>query len=346
MTMPIKHVKRFRDRHGKLRCYHRPTGVSIKAEWGTPEFLSELSQLNGIVEAKVSSQTGTLRAVMDDYKKAPAFIDLAMATRTGYEKYFAIIKDFHDWPIKLIDTGHIAGMRDKISVKRGRRTANYVMSVLSVLFGFAIERKLVSINPVASVKRAKRDRNKPRANRPWTYEECCAVIDAAPPQILVPVALAMYTGLRKRDVLTLTKAELKNGGIETSKTGEELTILLHPELAAILAAQKPHNAPTVAATSRGVPWTSSGFDSVWDRFKRDLEKRGIVDPGLTMHGLRHTVGGLLADAGCDLDTIRRVLGQKTLTMAQLYSERAKKRNATRDAVAQLDPRRMRRESVE
>jgi integrase len=77
--------------------------------------------------------------------------------------------------------------------------------------------------------------------------------------------------------------------------------------------------------------------SVWDRFKDDLEAKGLIGPGLTIHGLRHTVGTLLAEAGCDLDTIRRVLGQNTLVVAQHYSERAKKMEATRGAVRCLDP---------
>ncbi len=75
---------------------------------------------------------------------------------------------------------------------------------------------------------------------------------------------------------------------------------------------------------------------MWDRFKTGLEEEGKVGPNLTIHGLRHTVGGLLAEAGEDLDTIRRVLGQKTLVMAQHYSERAKKAEATRGAVLRMD----------
>lgn len=128
--------------------------------------------------------------------------------------------------------------------------------------------------------------------------------------------------------------------IRTSKTSEEVTILIHPELRAILDGAPVHKAKTLAANQGGTTWTSSGFDSGWDKFKRQLEREGKIDRGLTMHGLRRTVGGMLADAGCDLDTIRRVLGQKTLTMAQLYSERAKKRAVTKEAMERINPRGM------
>ena len=60
-------------------------------------------------------------------------------------------------------------------------------------------------------------------------------------------------------------------------------------------------------------------------------------PGLTIHGLRHTVGGMLANAGCDPDTIRRVLGQKTAAMAQHCSDRAKRTRDTHAAMARFAP---------
>jgi integrase len=40
-----------------------------------------------------------------------------------------------------------------------------------------------------------------------------------------------------------------------------------------------------------------------------LEGDGKVGPGLTFHGLRHTVGTLLIEAGVELDIVRRWLGQ-------------------------------------
>jgi len=40
-----------------------------------------------------------------------------------------------------------------------------------------------------------------------------------------------------------------------------------------------------------------------------LKREGKVGDGLTFHGLRHTVGTLLVEAGYDLDTVRRWLGQ-------------------------------------
>lgn len=63
-----------------------------------------------------------------------------------------------------------------------------------------------------------------------------------------------------------------------------------------------------------------------------------------MHGLRHTLGTRLREAGADLDDIRRILGQKTLVMAQHYSETADTSEKSRAVVARLDITRTKRES--
>ena len=46
---------------------------------------------------------------------------------------------------------------------------------------------------------------------------------------------------------------------------------------------------------------------------------------------------MLAEADASLDDIRRALGQKTLAMAQHYTERAQRHSAVRRAVEKLDP---------
>jgi integrase len=335
--VPVKGVKRYKDRHGKWRCYHRKTGKPIKAEYGTAEFIREVEALEK--QAKASGPVpGTLGEVIKRYLDTPHFKEgLAEATQVGYRRYLAFLDPIGDLPIRNIDAPFLANLRDGLTKDRGQRQANYVLSVLHNVFKFAVERKLARSNPVPDVARVKRPKNKRKANRPWTLEERRAVLLEAPWQIKVPLALAMFTGLRKRDCLTMEKGAIQGGRLNTSKTGEEVFLPLHPGLLAILDAAPIHKGKTIAANSRGEPWTESGFNSVWDRFKDRLEAEGKVGPHLTIHGLRHTVGSMLADAETGLDDIRRTLGQKTLAMAQHYSERAKKEKTMRRVVDSLDP---------
>ena len=233
----------------------------------------------------------------------------------------------------------IAGMRDRIAAKHGRRQANYVMAVVSVACEFGKEQGFIATNPVRGIKRVRRDRAAPRANRPWTITECRTVLDAISPQLQIPVGLAMFTGLRKGDVLALTKSAIRDGRLwrRTGKTGQEISIPVHPDLASLLLTAPPHDTVTIAATSKGTPWTASGFNSSFIKAIRKLSAAGAVDPGLTFHGLRHTVGTLLIEAGFDIDLVRRWLGQKTLAMAVHYSDTADTSKRMLEVMQNFDP---------
>lgn len=58
--------------------------------------------------------------------------------------------------------------------------------------------------------------------------------------------------------------------------------------------------------------------------------------GLTFHGLRHTVGKRLADAGCDTRDIQAWLGHRTAAMSEHYAREADQRLRVKGAVEKLD----------
>lgn len=333
----VKGVKRYRAR-GRWYAYHRKTGTRLNAEFGTGEFFAELAALERKLHA-AKTLPGTLGLLLAAYRAAPAFLDLASSTRHGYGRMMNLLKPLNDMPLVELTPQFIAGLRDRMAEKHGRRLANYVMAVVSVACEHGKEQGILKENPVRGVKRLKRPRGAPQANRPWTEAERRAVLAEAPAQVRVPVALAMFTGLRKGDVLALTKSAIRNGQIwrRTSKTGQEVSIPIHPDLAALLAAAPKHDAITIAATTNGTPWTDSGFNSTFIKAIAKLHQNGLVGDGLTFHGLRHTVGTLLVEAGADIDTVRRWLGQKTLAMAVHYSETADTSKRMQDIMKKLDP---------
>jgi hypothetical protein len=124
--------------------------------------------------------------------------------------------------------------------------------------------------------------------------------------------------------------------VTTSKRQVPVTVPIHP-----LLAEAPKMAPTsdsvqLAVNSRGLPWTESGFNSTFMKFVDRLEAEGLAQSGLTMHGLRHTLGTRLREVTNDLDLIRRILGQQTLSMAQHYSESADTSKQARKAMRKID----------
>jgi integrase len=100
----------------------------------------------------------------------------------------------------------------------------------------------------------------------------------------------------------------------------------------------PHrNAITIAAMKNATPWTESGFNSSFIKAMATLKRAGKIGDGLTLHGLRHTVGTLLIEAGYDIDTVRGWLGQKTLAMVIHCSESADTSHRIREVITRLDP---------
>jgi integrase len=318
----VKGLKRYRAK-GRWYVYHRKTGLRIKADFGTGEFFSELAS----IERRLRTQEtlpGTLGLLFASYRSSPAYTDLAQSTQQGYTRIMNLLRPLNDMPLVELTPQFIAGLRDRIAEQRGRRQANYVMAVVSVACEHGKEHGVIRDNPVKGVKRVRRARSMPLANRPWTEDERRIVLAEIPYQLRVPVALGMFTGLRKGDVLTLAKNSIRNSRIwrRTGKTGQQVSIPIHPDLAQILADASHHDAITIAATTNGTPWTVTGFNSTFIKAIAKLTRSGKIDPGLTFHGLRHTCGTLLVEAGFDIDTVRRWLGQKTLAMAIHYSETA------------------------
>ena len=189
-------------------------------------------------------------------------------------------------PLVELTPQFVAGLRDRIASKHGRRQANYVMAVISVACEFGKEHGIVRENPVKGVRRVRRSRDTANANRPWTEDERRTVLAEVPYQLRVAVALAMFTGLRKGDVLGLTKSAIRAGEIwrRTGKTGQEVSIPVHPDFARLLQEAPTHNAVTMAATTRGTPWTLSGFNSTFIKAIAKLKGEEKLVLGLRFTG--------------------------------------------------------------
>ncbi|MGX9992136.1 hypothetical protein ACS4RR_023735 [Rhizobium sp. Z1P35] len=78
-------------------------------------------------------------------------------------------------PLAELTQGWIPRLRDKTFEKRKRKFANYVLTVLSILFEHGIEQELMSTNPVSKMKRGRKPTDAPEANRPWMDFERDAV---------------------------------------------------------------------------------------------------------------------------------------------------------------------------
>lgn len=341
----MKGIKRyFEPKSGNTYCYHRKTGERITEPFGSPEFFTRVKQLNDRVERKAAPEAGTLAALVRDYKVAPAFTDLAKRTREDYQKVLDYLADIDGVALAEIDTAWIAKVRDKTYTLRKRRFANYTVSVLSAMLSFGAEQGLVKANTAKGVKRIKKPKGAPEANRPWTEEERRVVLAEAPWHLRVPIALGRYTGLREGDVIALGKTAYNGSEIarKTRKTGQDVFWPCVSDLRSILDEAPPHDAITLCANSRGKPWTESGFRASFFKFLGKLEKAGKIAPGLTFHGLRHTVADKMAELGWDNRAVADALGQATEKQAAHYTRRANLKRKMTAVVESLEEQRQKK----
>jgi integrase len=158
----------------------------------------------------------------------------------------------------------------------------------------------------------------------WTDAERYAVLEVSSWALKVPIALAMFAGLREGDALAIQCSAYDGSKLDfiTGKTGQRICWPASSALKEVLDGAPKHQASTLAANSHGRTWTESGFRASWRTLRIKLEQQGKVQPGLTIHGLRHTVATILREEGFDERTIADALGQKTESMARHYARDA------------------------
>lgn len=140
----------------------------------------EIHRINESMNSK-QSKPGTLGMLIVRYRKSVRFREeLAPRTRADYHRCFDYLQAIEDTPLDRVTPPLIAKIRDNALETRKFRFANYVRSVLSVIFDWGIEYGFTKDNPAAKVKPAKRPKSLPDANRPWTDAEREAVLRALP----------------------------------------------------------------------------------------------------------------------------------------------------------------------
>lgn len=148
----------------------------------------------------------------------------------------------------------------------------------------------------------------------------------------------MFYAPDPQDALNLPRSAITQAGLDTrrNKTGRPIYLPLFEPVAEAIARAPKHDALTLCANSRGMTWTYNGFSTSWLKFKGQFEAEGVVQPGLMLKGLRHTVATILAEMGKDHGTIALVLGHATEAMAKHYSRRANLTARTASTVADFE----------
>src|SRR2546430_7321185 len=142
------------------------------------------------------------------------------------------------------------------------------------------------------------------------------------------MALLLYSGQRRGDVIRMGPQHVRSGVlyVKQEKTGAELAIPVHPELATVIASA-PSGHLTFLTTRVGRPFEASTF-SHW--FRDQCDKAGL--PHCSAHGLRKAAARRLAEAGCTAHEIGAITGHASLTELVRYTRAADQRRLAEAAM--------------
>jgi integrase len=212
-------------------------------------------------------------------------------------------------------------------------TCNRILALLRHLFNLAIEAGYVRDNPVKGIKKYK--------EAPWrrkfvlSEDELQMLVNAASPHFRGILAIAIGTGLRKGDILSLrwNNIDFEHNVITLyqQKTEESIEIPMLPMVREVLwrLNATAGNSPLVFTLTPG-----KKIGDIKTAFHGALRRSGLAEKGYHFHDIRRTFATMLYNRGVILTKIQRLLGHKSITTTERYL--GVKFEETREAIMVLD----------
>jgi integrase len=328
-----RYVHGFLDRHGRPRFYFRRPGFEAKRLRGlpySPEFMRDYEAAMAGQPLPIGldrARTGTMLALAISYFASPAFRTLRPSTQCAYRgRIDRLCRDHGGKRAADLRREHVVRVLAARADQPG--AANALRTALRVMMKHAVDIGLRTDDPTRDVKAV---RLKTGGFHSWTDAEIAQFERHHPigSRARLAVALLLYTGQRRGDVLRMGAQHVRDGAlyIRQEKTGAELAIPVHPDLATIIAAT-PSGHLTFLTTQYGRPFEASAF-SHW--FRNRCDEAGL--PHCSAHGLRKAAARRLAEAGCTAHEIGAITGHASLAELVRYTKAADQRRLAEAAMA-------------
>jgi integrase len=226
----------------------------------------------------------------------------------GLKKYF-VGKYLHEITPEDIERYRSERIREVT-----KSTVNRVLNCLSSLYNRAIEWEKATSNPVAKVKPFKVPDKRIRY---LEKEEIGKLLSHCREHLKPIVIVALHTGMRKGEILGLKwhDIDIKRNIIHLydTKNGEKREVPMNEIVQkTIIGVLKNPESQYIFCNKDGKP-----YGNVRKSFFTALKKAGITN--FRFHDLRHTFASQLVMSGVDLNTVRELLGHKSLEMTLRYS---------------------------
>jgi integrase len=274
-------------------------------------------------EAKARPLSELANAYLDSVKpRLRSFRSIESRTRCH------IIPKLGNKPLGEVTRGDVVEFLDRLEREVGlRHQVNRCRETLRAIFAYAIERDLVTVNPVVGV--SKRKVEIPR-DRTLTADELTAFWQAIEKLPQLPRAyfrVVLLTGARRNEVGRMTWSELDLHAAlwrlpaERNKSGRPFEIPLSPPVLETLRSL-PRIGPTVFALDGKRPMT---LHQLIESVRHDA---GLLD--MRLHDLRRTLRTGLAELGVNFEITERVLNHAMPGLQAVYNRHnylAEKRTA-------------------
>lgn len=318
---------------GSTALYHyfRATGQRIEGEPGTPEFVANYAKAEQARADRVRASRvldSTFAGLIRRFEGSPEFDEMRESTRIEYRRKFrAIDREWGDCPISAVTDKDfrrdVLVWRDTIA-KKTRREADNLVSSMSRVLAFGVDRGEIDRNVLTQVRRVYRSN---RADKIWLPEHVEAFLRIAAPEMRFALTLAIQTGQRQADLLAMPWSAYDGVRISLrqAKTARLVSIKCTAALKIMLDGMTKRG-PLILTTSTGRAWKKRYFSEQWDE---TCKAAGITD--LHFHDLRGTAITLLAEAGATVPEIAAVTGHNLATANHILDVYLSRTRALADA---------------
>jgi len=207
--------------------------------------------------------------------------------------------------------------RKKTKVKEA--TINREIALMKTIFNKAVEWGRIDKNPLARVKKFKENHQKNM--RILKDEEAIRLIDAANSHLKPVLILALNTGMRRGEILSLKweNIDFRKGMIfiEDSKSGKSREIYMNKLIYDALK-EIDNNSEYVFPNNE----TGKHIQDVKNSFHTACREAKIKS--LRFHDLRHTAATKMIEAGVDIATVSKILGHSSIIMTMRYAHPGEK----------------------
>jgi integrase len=341
--------KRYRDKIGVVRTYYRHTSPPTPLPglpW-SPEFMAAYAEAKergdraGPVTIGASrTMPGTVNAALVKYYTSDAFANMSKHVRQqnrGYlEKWRATRGDkkLRGWKHE-----HVQGFIGKLATPHMQRNN---LRALRHFARWAKRERLLDVNPTVDIEKAKII--KTGGFRVWTEAEFSQYVakHAIGSKAHLAVQLMVCTSLRRSDAVQIGPRHVRKtaahplGLIEDYQPqkgrrtgGNMVTVPIHPDLNAAIAAMPMVGADTFLVTSHGKAYTAKGLGKKMREWCDAAGVPPMVDAAgksknVASHGLRKLCLTRLAETGCNVFQIAAISGHKDLREVQLSGAKHKR----------------------